>query len=182
MLDHSRNSMAGGGDAPSVPIWDMAVLAGATLFISTLVIVSPWTQPDSYDLDGKEDVLSVHTGMSQAGLTFEATCVAKSAVSEGSCNKLSAWVLPHDGQEIWDGSLDQAEEIVLLEDGNIDSTVDMDGKLDSGEYRIILDGDGSYTFEVTVNRTIPHEFFPAIIGSFLLIWGIWRKQQEEDSS
>jgi hypothetical protein len=47
---------------------------------------------------------------------------------------------------------------------------------------LVLDGEGNYTFEVTINRTIPHEFLPAIIGSVLLIWGIWRKQQEEDTA
>ena len=66
-------------------------------------------------------------------------------------------------------------------DGASESAVTLNGKLDSGEYRLILDGEGQYTFEVTVNRTIPHEFGPAIIGSMLLIWGIWRKQQEEDA-
>ncbi|DAC61502.1 MAG TPA: hypothetical protein D7I10_05995, partial [Candidatus Poseidoniales archaeon] len=67
--------MGAGGDAPSVPIWDMAVLIGATLFISTVVILI-WTQPNTYDIDGKQEVLTVHTGLSQAGLTFESACIS----------------------------------------------------------------------------------------------------------
>ena len=166
--------MGGGGDAPSVPIWDMAVLAGATLFISTLIIVSPWTQPDSYDLDGQQEVLTVNTGFSQAGLTFESACISD------LCEELTAWVVPHDGAENWNGRLDGADQVILLEQGDSENTVDLNDKLETGEYRLVLDGQGQYTFEVTVNRTIPHEYVPAIFGSLLLIWGIWRKQQEED--
>ena len=177
--------MGGGGDAPSVPIWDMAVLAGATLFISTLVIVSPWTQPDTYDLDGEQDVLTVHTGLSQASLKFESKCIESTEEldpqSPANCGNLNVWVIPHDGEEIWDGSLVDGKSLLLLEDGAIESTVEMNDMLDKGEYRLILEGDGLYTFEATINRTIPHEFTPAIIGSIMLIWGIWRKQQEEDS-
>ena len=188
VLNCFRTTMGAGGDAPSVPIWDMAVLAGATLFLSTLVIVSPWTQPETYALDGKEEVLSIHTGISQAGLTFESSCVgaltsdAQEDEASGSCETLSIWIIPHDGEESWGGSLDDAEEIILLNQGDSESNVDTNNKLDTGEYRLILDGEGQYTFEATVNRTIPHEFVPAIIGSLLLVWGIWRKQQEDDSN
>ncbi len=172
MLDPFRNSMAGGGDAPSVPVWDMAVLAGATLLLSTIVIVV-WTQPVTYDLDGDEEILTVHAGLSQATLTFESTCL------DDQCNPLSVWVVPHDGTEDWDGSLKGAEETILLDSESTESVVELSEPLESGEYRIILDGDGAYTFEVTVNRTLPHEYVPAIIGSLLLVWGIWRKQQED---
>ena len=100
--------MAGGGDAPSVPVWDMAVLAGATLVISTIVIVT-WTQPVTYELGGgQHEVLSIHTGISEASLTFEATCL------DNACEPLSAWVVPHDGKESWNGNLDDAQEINLL--------------------------------------------------------------------
>ncbi len=185
MLHHCRNRMGAGGDAPSVPLWDMAVLVGATLFISTAVILI-WTEPDKYDLDGQSEVLTVHTGLSQASLTFESTCVSssesESVGSPLSCGELAVWIVPHDGAESWDGRLGDAKEVILLEEGSFESTVNLNDKLDKGEYRLILEGDGNYTFEVTVNRTIPHEFGPAIIGSFLVIWGIWRKQQEEDSA
>ena len=184
MLDHFRNRMGAGGDAPSVPLWDMAVLVGATLFISTVVILV-WTQPDTYDLDGPKEVLTVHTGLSQAGLTFESACSsnadAESEDSVSSCGDLTVWILPHDGAENWNGRLDGGIDVVLLNDGNTESSVELNAKLDSGEYRLILDGEGQYSFEVTVNRTIPHEFLPAIIGAILMIWGIWRKQQEEDA-
>ena len=176
--------MGAGGDAPSVPIWDMAVLIGATLFISTVVILI-WTQPNTYNLDGKEEVLTVHTGLSQAGLTFESACISSpdsDANTSSSCQDLSVWIVSHDGAESWTGDLDDAVEIDLLTDGESESTISLSDKLDSGEYRLILDGEGQYTFEVTVNRTIPHEFAPAILGSVLLIWGIWRKQQEEDAA
>ncbi|GIS45119.1 MAG: hypothetical protein Ct9H90mP16_21890 [Candidatus Poseidoniales archaeon] len=58
--------MGAGGDAPSVPIWDMAVLIGATLFISTVVILV-WTQPNTYDLDGPKGGTNGAYGLSQAG-------------------------------------------------------------------------------------------------------------------
>ena len=165
--------MAGGGDAPSVPIWDMAVLAGATLVISTIVIVA-WTQPVKYELGGgQQEVLSIHTGLSEASLSFDAACI------EDPCEPLSAWIVPHDGGESWDGSLEGAQEINLLNVNETESSRSVNDPLSSGEYRIILEGDGSYTFEVTINRTIPHEYVPALIGALLVVWGIWRKQQEQ---
>ena len=165
--------MAGGGDAPSVPVWDMAVLAGATLVISTIVIVA-WTQPVTYELGGgQQEILSIHTGLSEASLSFDATCL------DDSCVPLSAWIVPHDGKESWDGSLDGGQEITLLNTNQTESSSSLNDPLSSGEYRIILEGEGEYTFEVTINRTLPHEYIPAIIGALLVVWGVWRKQQEE---
>ena len=183
MLIQLRHRMGAGGDAPSVPLWDMAVLVGATLFISTVVILL-WTQPDTYSLDGQQEVITVHTGLSQASLTFESTCISNvdSENSTSTCGELTVWIVPHDGSESWDGRLDGADEVVLLKNDQSESTVNLNGELETGEYRLVLDGEGDYTFEVTINRTIPHEFVPAIIGSALLIWGIWRKQQEEDAA
>jgi hypothetical protein len=165
--------MAGAGDAPSVPIWDMAVLAGATLFISTIVIVA-WTQPVTYDLDGDpQEVLTIHTGFSEASLTFESVCL------DDTCNPLSAWIIPHDGQESWDGSLFDGQEVNLLDSNTSESETILNQPLTTGEYRIILEGEGSYSFETTVNRNLPHEYIPAIIGALLVVWGIWRKQLED---
>ena len=165
--------MAGGGDTPSVPVWDMAVLAGAVLVISTIVIVT-WTQPVTYELGGaQQEVLSIHTGLSEASLSFEAACL------DDPCEPLSAWIVPHDGKESWGGSLDGAQEISLLISNETESSRSLNEPLSSGEYRIILDGEGEYTFEVTINRTFPHEYIPAIIGALLVVWGVWRKQQEQ---
>ena len=165
--------MAGGGDAPSVPVWDMAVLAGATLVISTIVIVA-WTQPVTYELGGgQQEILSIHTGLSEASLSFDATCL------DDSCVPLSAWIVPHDGKESWGGSLDGGQEITLLNTNQTESSSSLNDPLSSGEYRIILEGEGEYTFEVTINRTLPHEYIPAIIGALLVVWGVWRKQQEQ---
>ena len=66
----------------------------------------------------------------------------------------------------------------MLDQSTLETTKSLNEPL-SGEYRIILDGDGEYLFEATVNRDIPHEFVPAIIGALLVVWGIWRKQQED---
>ncbi len=166
--------MAGGGDAPSVPVWDMAVLAGATLVISTIVIVT-WTQPVTYELGGgQQEVLSIHTGISEASLTFEATCL------DDACAPLSVWIVPHDGKESWSGNLDGAQEINLLTSNQTESSTSSNDPLSSGEYRILLEGEGAYTFEVTINRTFPHEYVPAIIGALLVVWGVWRKQQEDE--
>ena len=165
--------MAGGGDAPSVPVWDVAVLAGAVLVISTIVIVT-WTQPVTYELGGtQQEVLSIHTGLSEASLSFEAACL------DDPCEPLSAWIVPHDGKESWDGSLDGSQEISLLNSNETESSRSLNEPLSSGEYRIILDGEGEYTFEVTINRIFPHEYVPAIIGALLVVWGVWRKQQEQ---
>jgi len=167
------NVMAGGGDAPSVAVWDMAVLAGATILLSTIVIVS-WTQPMNYTLNGNaQEVLIVHTGISSATLTFEATCI------DDPCQSLTVWVIPHDGKESWDGSLVAGQEVELLNSDTPETSESLNDPLATGEYRIILDGEGQYTFETTVNRQIPHEFIPAIIGALLVVWGIWRKQQED---
>jgi len=172
VLDPCGPIMAGGGDAPSVPIWDMAVLAGATLMISTVVIIV-WTQPVTYSLDGPEEVLTIHSGLSTATLSFESACL------DDPCNELSVWIVPHDGKESWDGSMVGADEVILLDSESTESSIDFDNQPLTGEYRIILDGEGSYTFETSVNRTIPHQFVPSIIGALFVVWGIWRKQQEE---
>ena len=165
--------MAGGGDAPSVPIWDMAVLAGATLILSTIVIVL-LTQPVTYDLDGDpQEVLTVHTGLSEASLTFEAVCL------DETCAPLSVWVVPHDGQESWDGNVFGSIEIDILGINTTESKKSLNEPLATGEYRIILEGEGSYSFETTVNRNLPHEYIPAIFGALLVVWGVWRKQHED---
>ena len=163
--------MAGGGDVESTSVWDMAILAGAVLLVSTIVIVA-WTQPVQYELDGTQEVLVIHTGLSDATLSFKAECTGE------VCGDLSVWIIPYDGAESWNGGLNNAQEIQLLDQDTSSVSIDMDGTLASGEYRIILDGAGSYTFETTIHRTLPHEYIPAIIGSLLLIWGIWRKQHE----
>lgn len=166
--------MAGGGDAPNVPVWDVAVLAGSILLLSTIVIVT-WTQPSTYTLDGNaQEVLTVHTGYFSGGdLTFEASCL------DEPCQTLTAWIVPHDGSESWDGGLADATEIGLLNSNTTETSKGLNEPLSSGEFRIILDGDGTYTFETTVQRDVPHEYVPAIIGAFLVVWGIWRKQQED---
>ena len=165
--------MGGGGDAPSVPIWDMAVLAGATIFISTIVILV-WTQPVTYDLDGDpQEVLIVNTGLSEASLTFEAVCL------DESCDPLSVWVIPHNGDESWDGDLFGGIETSLLGPNTTESEESLNEPLSKGEYRIILDGEGSYAFETTVSRNLPHEFLPAVYGAMLVVWGVWRKKQQE---
>jgi hypothetical protein len=166
--------MAGGGDAPNVPVWDVAILAGAVLLLSTIVIVTK-TQPSSYTLDGNtQEVLTVHSGYFSGGtLTFEASCL------DDPCQILTVWVVPHDGGESWNGGLADATEIQLLDSNTIETSKDLNEPLPSGDYRIILDGDGRYTFETTIQRDVPHEYVPAIIGAFLVVWGIWRKQQED---
>tara|TARA_B110000438_G_scaffold259984_1_gene269749 strand:+ start:2673 stop:3176 length:504 start_codon:yes stop_codon:yes gene_type:complete len=165
--------MAGGGDAPSVPVWDMAVLAGSILVLSTIVIVT-WTQPSTYTLDGSaQEVLTVNTGFSGGDLTFEASCL------DDPCQTLTAWVVPHDGKESWSGGLGDATEIDLLNFNTTEISKNLNAPLPSGEFRIILDGEGTYTFETTIQRNVPHEYVPAIIGAFLVVWGVWRKQQED---
>ncbi len=68
--------------------------------------------------------------------------------------------------------------MIILNSNTSESEESLNEPLSKGEYRIILDGEGNYTFEATVHRNLPHEYIPAIIGAMLIVWGVWRKQQE----
>ena len=61
-------------------------------------------------------------------------------------------------------------------------SVGLSDKVPQGEYRVVLEADPSSTlqFEMTVNRSIPHEYVPALIGGLLIVWGMWRKSHENE--
>ena len=185
--------MGGGGDAPSVPAWDLAVLVGAALLISTIVI-SVWTQPVTIAVEDSQEVMTFHTGVSDASVNFEVEYAAEcygDVSGEGGdefeqCSLISVYLIPHDGETIWDGQLSDDTISMVLVDGETPPekgesiSVGLSDKVPQGEYRVILEADPSATvqFEMTVNRSIPHEYVPALIGGLLIVWGSWRKSQE----
>jgi hypothetical protein len=170
--------MAGGGDAADTTPWDLAVLVGAALMISTLVIVT-WTQPVTVGLDGPTEVLTIHTGLSDATINFD----IEHAPDCEDCTGVTVVLVEHDGEDAWDGIIPaNAPTLVLLTDGDQGpESVGFNEAVPQGEYRVILDGEGTYLFEATVNRARPHEYVPALIGALLLVWGIWRKQLESEA-
>ena len=170
--------MAGGGDAADTTPWDLAVLVGAALMISTLVIVT-WTQPVTVGLDGQTEVLTIHTGLSDATINFD----IEHAPDCEDCTGVTVVLVEHDGEDAWDGVIPaNAPSLILLEEGDEGpESVGFNEVIPQGEYRVILDGEGSYLFEATVNRALPHEYVPALIGALLLVWGIWRKQLEAEA-
>lgn len=166
--------MGGGGDAPSVPPWDMAVLVGASLMLATLFIAT-WTQPVSHAVDGPTEILTIHSGLAEASLRLEAQHGLECTEAD-PCDALRVYVLA-EGQ-----SLSDVTPVELLPTGHGEhAEIALNDRLDAGAYRIVLDGEGSYDFEATVNRTVPHEYVPAILGALLLVWGIWRGQQEDEA-
>jgi hypothetical protein len=46
-----------------------------------------------------------------------------------------------------------------------------------GPIVVTAEGEGDYTISVSVQRQLPLEALPVILGLFLVIWGEWRKRQ-----
>ena len=181
VLNRFGRDMAGGGDAPNVPIWDMAVLIGASLLISTIFIVI-WTQPTTVVSENDStEVMTFHTGISTAKVSFDIEKHSDCDSESVTCEDVTVYLVPHDGNEIWDGDIPtNSRNLVLLDDGAESASVGFNDPIAQGEYRVVLDGEGTYLFEMTVNRTIPHEYVPALIGSLFVVWGVWRKTQESE--
>ncbi len=183
--------MGGGGDAPSVPAWDLAVLVGAALLIST-VVISIWTQPVTIDVEASEEVMTFHTGVSDASVNFEleyaAECYGDVPGGFEHCSLVVVHLVPHNGDTIWDGEIGEDTISMILMDGDTPPqkgesiSVGLSDKVPQGEYRVVLEADPSSTlqFEMTVNRSIPHEYVPALIGGLLIVWGMWRKSYENE--
>ena len=183
--------MGGGGDAPSVPAWDLAVLVGAALLIST-VVISLWTQPITIEVEDSEEVMTFHTGVSDASVNFEvqyaSECYGEVPGGFEHCSLVLVHLIPHDGDTIWDGEIGDDAISMILMDGDTPPgkgesiSVGLSDKVPQGEYRVVLQADPSSTlqFEMTVNRSIPHEYVPALIGGLLIVWGMWRKSQEPE--
>jgi len=169
--------MAGGGHAPSVSTWDLAILAGCILLIST-VFIAVWTQPVTTELDGAKEVLVVHTGLSEATISFNVGKAEPCLIPNGTtCDGFEIIIVKSDGGE-WDGVIpSDATRVDVLLDKD-EETVRMTSPLSQGEYRVIFDGDGEYFFEADINRSVPHEYIPAVFGAFLIVWGMWRGNQE----
>ena len=109
--------MGGGGDAPSVPAWDLAVLVGAALLIST-VVISVWTQPITIEVEDSEEVMTFHTGVSDASVNFEvqyaSECYGEVPGGFEHCSLVLVHLIPHDGDTIWDGEIgDDAISMIL---------------------------------------------------------------------
>ena len=169
--------MAGGGDAPSVSTWDLAVLAGGILLMST-VFIAVWTLPVTKELDGAEEVLLVHTGVSDAMLSIDVGKAESCMIPNGTtCDGFEIIIIESEGGD-WDGVIPSNAIRVDVLDGKDVETVRFSDPLPQGEYRVVFDGEGEYFFEADVNRSVPHEYIPSVFGAFLIVWGMWRGRQE----
>lgn len=154
--------MGGGGDAPVVPAWDLATLAGLVLILST-VAIAVWTQPETVDLDaGTVEFKEIHTGLSGGTLVVDAT---QQECTE-NCSTVTV-VLTHEDGEVISQAVEEGRILVTLEE--------------SGTYTVELEGEGIHQVEITLRRAVPHEYLPAIAGALLLVWGMWRERQEEEA-
>ncbi len=174
-----RALMAGGGDAPSVSTWDLSVLTGCILMLST-VFIAVWTLPEisTIELDGAEEHLIIHTGVSDATVSFDVGKDESCMVSNGTeCDGFEIIIIESEGGD-WDGVIPSNAMRVDVLDGKDKETVRFSDPLSQGEYRVVFDGEGEYFFEADVNRSVPHEYIPAVFGAFLIVWGIWRGRQE----
>ena len=193
--------MGGGGHAPAVPAHDLAILIGAVIIIAT-VMISFWTQPESVvlesesmdrdtDVDGLPDSVDsdddndglpdvVHLRTVRLGLlghdkvrikaTYSGVCAENSSL----CGALIVEVLQS-------GQASPAVAAQLILDGGSAAGAEAELTLDpdaSGEFNIILKGAGEFEIEVQIERQIPLQWLPAVLGGLLFVWGIWRRSQE----
>ena len=155
--------MGGGGTAESIPPWDLASLTGATLLIGT-VLMALWAPGHDISLDsdsGEVQITSVDVGFlgSSDAIQIDVTPGESCSVDNATaCN-----IIVNVGSEMFQ----------FNESGG-DATSQ---RTSEGPLVITAEGVGDYTISVSVQRQLPLEAFPVILGLFLVIWGEWRKRQ-----
>ena len=155
--------MGGGGTAEPIPPWDLASLIGATLLIGTVLMVL-WSP--SHDLSLESESGEVQITSVDVGLLGSSDAIQIDVVPGESCsgdNATTCNIIVKIGSETFQ----------FNESGG-DATSQRSSE---GPVVISAEGVGDYTISVSVQRQLPLEALPVILGLFLVIWGEWRKRQ-----
>ena len=155
--------MGGGGTAESIPPWDLASLTGATLLIGT-VLMALWAPGHDLSLDSGSGVVQITSV--DVGFLGSSDAIQIDVTPGESCsgdNATACNIVVNIGSEMFQ----------FNETGG-DATSQRSSE---GPQVITAEGVGDYTISVSVQRQLPLEAFPVILGLFLVIWGEWRKRQ-----
>ncbi|OUX23307.1 MAG: hypothetical protein CMA23_002015 [Methanobacteriota archaeon] len=155
--------MGGGGSAESIPLWDLASLIGATLLIGTVLMVL-WSPSHDVSLESGSGVVQITSV--DVGLLGSSDAVQIDVSPGESCsgdNATACSLTVSIGPETF-----EFNEV----GGDATSQRSSDGPL-----IVTAEGEGDYTITVSVQRQLPLEALPVILGLFLVIWGEWRKRQ-----
>lgn len=155
--------MGGGGTAEPIPPWDLASLIGATLLIGT-VLMALWSP--GHDLSLESESGAVQITSVDVGLLGSSDAIQIEVSPGESCsgdNATTCTITVNIGSETFQ----------FNETGG-DATSQRSSE---GPIVVTAEGEGDYTISVSVQRQLPLEAFPVILGLFLVIWGEWRKRQ-----
>lgn len=155
--------MGGGGTAEPIPPWDLASLIGATLLIGT-VLMALWSPGHDISLEsgsGEVQITSVDVGLLGSSDAIQID------VSPGeSCSG--------DNATTCTISVNIGSEKFQFNETGGDATSQRSSE---GPIVVTVEGEGDFTISVSVQRQLPLEALPVILGLFLVIWGEWRKRQ-----
>ena len=155
--------MGGGGTAEPIPPWDLASLIGATLLIGT-VLMALWSPGHDLSLESESGVVQITSV--DVGLLGSSDAIQIEVSPGESCsgdNATTCTITVNIGSETFQ----------FNETGG-DATSQRSSE---GPIVVTAEGEGDYTISVSVQRQLPLEAFPVILGLFLVIWGEWRKRQ-----
>ncbi|DAC22567.1 MAG TPA: hypothetical protein HA345_05250 [Candidatus Thalassarchaeaceae archaeon] len=155
--------MGGGGSAESIPVWDLSSLIGATLLIGT-VLMALWSPSHDLSLESGSGVVQITSV--DVGLLGSSDAVQIDVSPGETCsgdNATTCSLIVNIGPESFE--FNEAG-------GDATSQRSSDGPLN-----VTVEGEGDYTLTVSVQRQLPLEALPVILGLFLVIWGEWRKRQ-----
>ena len=155
--------MGGGGTAEPIPPWDLASLIGATLLIGT-VLMALWSPGHDISLESDSGVVQITSV--DVGLLGASDAIQIDVSPGESCsgdNATTCTITVNIGSETFQ----------FNETGG-DATSQRSSE---GPIVVTAEGEGDYTISVSVQRQLPLEALPVILGLFLVIWGEWRKRQ-----
>ena len=155
--------MGGGGTAEPIPPWDLASLIGATLLIGTILMVL-WSPGHDISLESESGVVQITSV--DVGLLGSSDAIQIDVSPGESCsgdNATTCTITVNIGSETFQ----------FNETGG-DATSQRSSE---GPIVVTAEGEGDYTISVSVQRQLPLEALPVILGIFLVIWGEWRKRQ-----
>jgi len=155
--------MGGGGSAESIPLWDLSSLIGATLLIGT-VLMALWSPSHDLSLEsgsGVVQITSVDVGLLGSSDVVQID-VSPGEICSGE-NATTCSLIVNIGSESFE-----------FNEAGGDATSQRSSE---GPLIVTAEGEGDYTLAVSVQRQLPLEALPVILGLFLVIWGEWRKRQ-----
>ena len=155
--------MGGGGTAEPIPPWDLASLIGATLLIGT-VLMALWSPGHDLSLESESGVVQITSV--DVGLLGSSDAIQIEVSPGESCsgdNATTCTITVNIGSETF-----QFNET----GGDVTSQRSSEGPI-----VVTAEGEGDYSISFSVQRQLPLEAFPVILGLFLVIWGEWRKRQ-----